>query len=637
MSSEITINSNIASLQTQRRLGQSSSALNRVFERLSSGQRINRASDDAAGLAISDSLRADRRVLSQGIRNLNDGVSLLNIGEGALSELTNIITRIQELAEQAANGTLGTRQRQSLDKEAQQLSKEYTRIAQTVEFNGIKMFDGSVSSLTLQAGFGSSGAVVASIGGSKGTGTFAGMASYTTEATTSNDVTFGDLNGDGILDLVTAGASGANVMLGTGNGTFGAATSYTTESGISNAVTLGDLNNDGILDLVTAGSSGGNGRATVRIGVGNGTFGAATSYATVTIGQSYGVTLGDLNGDGILDLVTAGYSAGGKALVRFGLGNGTFGASRSYANETGGITNCLTLGDLNGDGLLDLVTAGYSAGGKATIRLGVGNGTFGAGTSYATETTESNGVTLGDLNGDGFLDLVTAGVGVSGFATVRLGAGNGTFGAARSYATETTESSAVALGDMNGDGILDLVTDGTGDGEGSATIRIGLGDGSFGAAISYSMEDKFTYGMALGDLNGDGILDIASAGNDAFTGRATVRLGETSSGVGALLPFSLQYRHTALQAMPDLDRALKRISSHRGHLGAFQSRVGSAINNVQITIENFAAAESQIRDTDVAQEAANLAKGRILQQAAASVLAQANLEPQIALTLLGAG
>ena len=637
MSSEITINSNIASLQTQRRLGQSSSALNRVFERLSSGQRINRASDDAAGLAISDSLRADRRVLSQGIRNLNDGVSLLNIGEGALSELTNIITRIQELAEQAANGTLGTRQRQSLDKEAQQLSKEYTRIAQTVEFNGIKMFDGSVSSLTLQAGFGSSGAVVASIGGSKGTGTFAGMASYTTEATTSNDVTFGDLNGDGILDLVTAGASGANVMLGTGNGTFGAATSYTTESGISNAVTLGDLNTDGILDLVTAGSSGGNGRATVRIGVGNGTFGAATSYATVTIGQSYGVTLGDLNGDGILDLVTAGYSAGGKALVRFGLGNGTFGASRSYANETGGITNCLTLGDLNGDGLLDLVTAGYSAGGKATIRLGVGNGTFGAGTSYATETTESNGVTLGDLNGDGFLDLVTAGVGVSGFATVRLGAGNGTFGAARSYATETTESSAVALGDMNGDGILDLVTDGTGDGEGSATIRIGLGDGSFGAAISYSMEDKFTYGMALGDLNGDGILDIASAGNDAFTGRATVRLGETSSGVGALLPFSLQYRHTALQAMPDLDRALKRISSHRGHLGAFQSRVGSAINNVQITIENFAAAESQIRDTDVAQEAANLAKGRILQQAAASVLAQANLEPQIALTLLGAG
>ena len=86
--------------------------------------------------------------------------------------------------------------------------------------------------------------------------------------------------------------------------------------------------------------------------------------------------------------------------------------------------------------------------------------------------------------------------------------------------------------------------------------------------------------------------------------------------------------------MPDLDRALKRISAHRGHLGAFQSRIGSAINNIQITIENFAAAESQIRDTDVAQEAANLAKGRILQQAAASVLAQANQEPQIALALL---
>ena len=130
------------------------------------------------------------------------------------------------------------------------------------------------------------------------------------------------------------------------------------------------------------------------------------------------------------------------------------------------------------------------------------------------------------------------------------------------------------------------------------------------------------------------MLDIVTAGYDGTAGGASVFIGQTTSGVGALLPFSLQYRDSALQAMADLDRALTRISGHRGFIGAFQSRVDSAVRNVQNTVENFAAAESQIRDTDVAQEAANLARSQILQQASAAVLAQANLEPQIALSLL---
>ena len=102
----ITINTNIASLTTQRNLGNTTNALSRSFERLSSGLRINRAGDDAAGLAIADSLRSDKTVYSQGIRNLNDGLSLLNVADASLNELTNITLRIQELAEQASNGTL---------------------------------------------------------------------------------------------------------------------------------------------------------------------------------------------------------------------------------------------------------------------------------------------------------------------------------------------------------------------------------------------------------------------------------------------------------------------------------------------------------------------------------------------------
>ena len=108
MSSEITINSNIASLQTQRQLGKNTSALRQVFERLSSGLRINHASDDAAGLAIASDLSTQSRVYAQAARNVNDGISGLQIASSALESLTQITIRQKELATQAANGTLST-------------------------------------------------------------------------------------------------------------------------------------------------------------------------------------------------------------------------------------------------------------------------------------------------------------------------------------------------------------------------------------------------------------------------------------------------------------------------------------------------------------------------------------------------
>jgi len=118
----IRIGSNIASLTAQRRLGEADSALSKTFERLSSGQRINRASDDAAGLAIADDLKAKGRIYTQGIRNGNDGISLLNIADSAIDALTGVVTRIRELSEQSANGTYSNQQRAALDAEAQALS-----------------------------------------------------------------------------------------------------------------------------------------------------------------------------------------------------------------------------------------------------------------------------------------------------------------------------------------------------------------------------------------------------------------------------------------------------------------------------------------------------------------------------------
>ena len=177
----ITLGSNIASLMAQRQLGKTTDSLSTVYERLSSGMRINRASDDAAGLAIASGLAADTRIFHQGVRNLNDGISLFNIADGALNELTNIVVRIQELAEQAANGTYSSKQRGALDTEAQTLSKEFTRIQQSTEFNGLNLLNGETNGVYLQAGVGTNGGIATGIGNYLGTGSFSSAATFSTE------------------------------------------------------------------------------------------------------------------------------------------------------------------------------------------------------------------------------------------------------------------------------------------------------------------------------------------------------------------------------------------------------------------------------------------------------------------------
>ena len=150
----ITIGNNIASLQAQRRLADATGRLSETFERLSSGQRINKASDDAAGLAIADSLRADQRIASVAIRNANDGISVVAIADGALAQISGVLTRLAELAEQSANGVFSTQQRSALQNEFTALSSEVERIATTTTFNGVNLLSGGAA-ITLQVGFNS--------------------------------------------------------------------------------------------------------------------------------------------------------------------------------------------------------------------------------------------------------------------------------------------------------------------------------------------------------------------------------------------------------------------------------------------------------------------------------------------------
>jgi flagellin len=142
----VRIFNNIASLNAQRFLGANNDRLGQSVERISSGIRINRASDDAAGLAISEGLRSDIRALRQAGRNANDGVSLINITEGALNEQGSMLIRLRELASQAATGTTGSTERATIQLEFNSLRNEIDRITNTTEFNGQKLIDGSLAS-----------------------------------------------------------------------------------------------------------------------------------------------------------------------------------------------------------------------------------------------------------------------------------------------------------------------------------------------------------------------------------------------------------------------------------------------------------------------------------------------------------
>jgi flagellin len=189
----VTVGSNIASLQAQRRLATATDSLSRTFERLSSGQRINRASDDAAGLAIADNLRAQARVGQVAIRNANDGISTIAIADSALGEIGNVLSRLAELAEQSANGVFSVVQRSALTNEFVALSSEIERIATVTEFNGVKLLSGN-NNLVLQVGFNSGSLSQISFQGVQGTLQALGLATAGSSALTYS------INGSTIAD-----------------------------------------------------------------------------------------------------------------------------------------------------------------------------------------------------------------------------------------------------------------------------------------------------------------------------------------------------------------------------------------------------------------------------------------------------
>ncbi len=197
----LTFNTNIASVSAQVDLARTTDRLNKTFQRLSSGLRINEPADDPAGLAVADKLRADSKIAAVALRNANDGLSLTSVADSALAETGNILSRMAELATQSANGIYTNVQRSALSSEFLALGSEIDRIAKTTSFNGLQLLSGA-SNVTLQVGFDSAATSQITVQSVVGTLSSLGLSG----SAAGNNLTFS------IIDTTTTGAAAAALV-----------------------------------------------------------------------------------------------------------------------------------------------------------------------------------------------------------------------------------------------------------------------------------------------------------------------------------------------------------------------------------------------------------------------------------------
>src|SRR3989441_5164964 len=377
-----------------------------------------------------------------------------------------------------------------------------------------------------------------------GDGTFQPAVTYDSGGQNAVSIAVADVNSDGKPDAVvtdncvtsTCDAGAVGVLLGNGDGTFQAAVNYTSGGLSPSSVVVGDVNGDGKPDLLVGNIYMGNGnyrRGSVGLllGNGDGTFLGPVSFDSG--GEyAYGVAVGDINGDGNLDLFVANFCAdstcaSGGVAVFLGKGDGSFQPVVTYGS--GGLDSySVAVGDVNEDGKPDLLVANYYSAdgnyysnGTVGVLLGNGDGTFQAAVSYGSGGSGPVSLAVADVNGDGKPDVVVANQCASSDCTngtvgVLFGKGNSTFGRVVSYESGGYQASWVAVADVSGDGRPDLlVANQCASSNNCANGTIGVllqnADGSFQTAVSYPSGGYYAYSLGVSDVNGDGKPDLVVA------------------------------------------------------------------------------------------------------------------------------
>ncbi|AIQ55153.1 flagellin N-terminal helical domain-containing protein [Paenibacillus sp. FSL R7-0331] len=567
------INHNVAALNTHRQLATNTTNTNKNIEKLSSGLRINRAGDDAAGLAISEKMRGQIRGLDQATRNAQDGISLIQTAEGALSETHSILQRMRELSVQSANDTNTLTDREELQKELNQLTNEINRIGNATEFNTKKLLNGDLSE---------------------------------------NKVT-------------NAGTPTTTTITKATSQTISVGTNPISWSASANVVDIGIK--------FTGGTAA----------VGNG-FDWST-LASSTTNQELKITKTATGFEVDLTNATSG-ATNTLAVDADKLVKGTDG---SYTYDNHGIQFTITSEQ----------AASWTASASVTIDLDVASGIDGTATSangdLAGKTIQTKSTTQdlsttatsvsisGDIVVDGTSSKLLEGVTNvsvswdSNVATVSLLDKDGT-------AISTSTFSATAGSELNYDanGIkftLDIGADATALTTGnfklevkseSKTVTEGRVVKDQSASFQIGANQSQTLSLAVSDMRASA-LGIVGSG-DGFSATANVTNGTNNTASENALDITTTTG--AANAIKVLDEATSKVSSERAKLGAVQNRLEHTINNLGTTSENLTAAESRIRDVDMAKEMMEQTKNNILAQAAQAMLAQANQQPQGVLQLL---
>lgn len=552
---------NLNAINANNKMNINVSGTKKATEKLSSGYQINRAGDNAAGLAISEKMRSQIRGLSQATKNANDGISLIQTAEGGLNETHSILQRMRELADQSANGTYqDDTDREAIQLEVDALKSEIDRIASSTEYNGMKLLDGSLGGTT--------------------TGTTDFGARY------------------GVLISANTVVDGANNKLKE-NLSLEGATLTSSVNGVT--VTLAD----------TASGVGGE----------NAQWDAAGTTLTINLkaGQSYSQSqINDLIKNATMAKADAAGTpqASTPADVELKLKSGVFTFQKAETFKTSAgvratsddtdLVEYLINGTDQNDGYADTIKFTSNNYGEDTRKLKIATDVA-AGKEWVATTTANN-------EGTGIKD---------GEFTLHLATG-----------VEYTEEDIQNLLKQAGlDYTVTLTDSKTPDGDKSFYAQKVVAEAD-ATAIEIG---KTTAGAGLGSdkLTGTGKgLTFQIGANGVEDQRVTLSVGDMSStsiGVGGA---DVSTQDAANKAIDMVDAAVKTVSMQRAGLGALQNRLEYTVNNLTTTNENLTAAESQIRDTDMATEMINYTKNNILQQASQAMLAQANQQPQAILQLL---